>query len=222
MPRTAHPKYAVPRSEDFQTRLRAGVPQPVVTEIGSRRGIIGTIGLHAVGDSVIPCGSRGNRHHRAIIVILVAVIARRVVARPAVIGIAVCRERAADQCTGHDAREEAAVVIVVTVVIVAAAISATIAAAVKRRDRRCAQATCAHAGTAAVNLRRGSTYATSTDTGSDGVKVRDRSADAAGMEGGTTTTKMCDRRATASRNAMLFLGEARRRQNHRHDGSGTQ
>src|SRR3984893_12522930 len=128
MPRTAHQKYAVLRSEDFQTRLRAGVSQPVVTEIGSRRGIIGTIGLHAVGEGVIPCGRRGNR---AVIVILVAVIARRGVARPAVIGIAVCRERAADQCTGHDAREEAAVVIAVTVVIVAAAISATIGAAVK-------------------------------------------------------------------------------------------
>src|SRR3984893_2346422 len=203
MPRTAHQKPAVLRSEDFQTRLRAGVPQPVVTEIGSRRGIIGTIGLHAVGDSVIPCGSRGNRHHRAIIVILVAVIARRVVARPAVIGIAVCRERAADQCTGHDAREEAAVVIVVTVVIVAAAISTTIGAAVKLRDRRSAHARRAHAGTASI-------------------KMRDRSADAAGMDGGTTAAKMCGRRATAPRNAMLLLGEARRRQNHRHDGSGTQ
>src|SRR6202043_4041020 len=165
-----------------------------------------------VGDGVIPCGGRRNR---AIIVILVAVIARRVVARPAVIGIAVCRERAADQCTGHDAREEAAVVIVVTVVIVAAAISTAIGAAVKLRAPRSAHASRAVAGTAAVNLRRGSTYATSTDTGSDGVKVRDRSADAAGMEGGTTTTKMCGRGATAPRNAMLLLGEARRRQNHR-------
>src|SRR5260221_8176167 len=142
MPRTAHQKYAVLRSEDFQTRLRAGVPQPVVTEIGSRRGIIRTIGLHAVGDGVIPCGRRGNR---AVIVILVAVIAR-----PAVIGIAVCRERAADQCTGYHAGEEAAVVIVVTVVIVAAAISTAIGAAVKLRYRRSAHATRAHAGTASI------------------------------------------------------------------------
>src|ERR1700736_3880389 len=200
MPRTAHQKYAVLRSEDFQTRLRAGVPQPVVTEIGSRRGIIGTIGLHAVGDGVIPCGRRRNRHHRAIIVILVAVIARRVVARPAVIGIAVCRERAADQCTGYHAREEATVVIVVTVVIVAAAISTTIGAAVKLRDRRSAHATRAHAGTASI-------------------KMRDRSA-YTGMDGGTTAAKMCGRRATAPRNAMLLLGEARRRKTHRHDGGG--
>ena len=87
---TAHPACAGIRSCDIKIRLRARVPITVEAEIGSRSRIVGTVGLHAVGDRI--AAGRGHGHHGALIVILVVVIAgiitrRVVIARPAVIAV---------------------------------------------------------------------------------------------------------------------------------------
>src|SRR5258708_33229118 len=144
----------------FQMRLRAGVPQPIVAQIGSRRGIVGTISLHAVGDRVITPRRRSGRNNGAIVGVLVIIIARPVISRPAIIGIAVCRQRTADHRTGHHAGDEAAVAVVIAVM--EAAISAAIRATIILGDRRGAYAGSAVARTGAVKLRDGSAYAATT------------------------------------------------------------
>src|SRR5258708_37856610 len=141
----------------FQMRLRAGVPQPIVAQIGSRRGIVGTISLHAVGDRVITPRRRSGRNNGAIVGILVIIIARPVISRPAIIGIAVCRQRTAD----HHAGDKAAVAVVIAVM--EAAISAAIRAAIILRNRRGAYAGTAVARTGSVKLRGWCAYATRVD-----------------------------------------------------------
>ena len=47
---------------DHKTQLRTGVPQTIIAEIGSRRRIVGSVGLHAVGDVIAADRSRGRRN----------------------------------------------------------------------------------------------------------------------------------------------------------------
>src|SRR4030081_3287021 len=42
--------------------LRAGVPVAVIAEIGSRLRIVGTVGLHAVGDRIVAAGRGTHRN----------------------------------------------------------------------------------------------------------------------------------------------------------------
>ena len=57
----------------------------IVAEIGSRLRIIRSVGLHAVGNTIVATDrTRGDRNRA--VVILVIVIARRVIARSAIIG----------------------------------------------------------------------------------------------------------------------------------------
>src|SRR5258708_3917855 len=213
----------------FQMRLRAGVPQPIVAQIGSRRGIVGTISLHAVGDRVITPRRRSGRNNGAIVGVLVIIIARPVISRPAVIGIAVCRQRTADHRTGHHAGDEAAVAVVVVIAVMEAAISAAIRAAIILRDRRRAYAGSAVARTRAGNLPDGSAYATRAKAGTGSVKLRGWCAYATRVEGSISATESRGRRPAAAHRdgpTSVILGEACRRrghwQNHGHDGSGTQ
>jgi hypothetical protein len=74
------------RIHELLMSLRAGVPVAVIAEIGSRLRIVGTVGLHAVGDRIVAAGRRGNRN-RAVIIGLVVVIAGRVIARAAIIAL---------------------------------------------------------------------------------------------------------------------------------------
>src|SRR5260370_8854829 len=207
----------------FQMRLRAGVPQPIVAQIGSRRGIVGTISLHAVGDRVITPRRRSGRNNGAIVGVLVIIIARPVISRPAIIGIAVCRQRTAD----HHAGDEAAVAVVIAVM--EAAISAAIRAAIILRDRRGAYAGTAVARTGAVKLRDGSAYAARAKAATGSVKLRGWCAYATRVEGSISAAESrAHRPAAAHRDGptSVILGEACRRrghwQNHGHDGSGTQ
>src|SRR6202165_170958 len=98
-----------PRIRNSQkTRLRAGMPHPVEAHISSGGRIVGTIGLHAVSDVVTADGSGSNRNG-AVIVVLVIIVARRVIARPAIIiDVALRRDGAADPGTSHRAGEHAA------------------------------------------------------------------------------------------------------------------
>src|SRR5450759_878187 len=103
------------------------MPVAVIAEIGPRPRIVGAVGLHAVSHGVIADG-RQRHGHRAVIVILVVVIARRVIARSAI--VALRRDRAADQGAGHRAGDEAAATTVATITAgVAAAITADAAEA---------------------------------------------------------------------------------------------
>src|SRR3979490_2014565 len=61
-------------------RLRAEMPQAVVAEIGSRRRIVGLVGLHAVGD-VVTAGRRRGNGDTAVVVILVIGVTGRVIGR---------------------------------------------------------------------------------------------------------------------------------------------
>src|SRR6202790_1072263 len=112
------------------------MPQPVVAQIGSRGGIVGTIGLHAVRNVVLADRRRGNRNNSTtIIVVLIVIVARCVVARgvtgAAIIAIALRGDGAADHGTGNRARNETAATIVIVVVAIATAVAAAITAAVK-------------------------------------------------------------------------------------------
>src|ERR1700730_15314755 len=114
-----------PRIRKSQTRLRAGMPQPVEAHISSGGRIVGTIGLHAVSDVVTADGSGSNRNG-AVIVVLIIIVARRVIARPAVIiAVALRRDGAADHGTCNRAGDKAA-----AAAAIAAAVAATITAAV--------------------------------------------------------------------------------------------
>src|SRR5438552_15751131 len=130
-----------PSTHRYRLRLRAGVPQAVIAEIGSRRRIVGLVGLHAVGDGIVADRSRGHRNNGAIIVVRVIVVVRPVVARPAIIGVA-RRERAAAHGTGNRAGEEAAAAAITVAAVPAPAIAAAItgdgwasAGAAKARNR---------------------------------------------------------------------------------------
>ena len=83
------------------------MPQAVVAQIRARSGIVGAVGLHAIGDIVVARGS-GGHGHRAFVIILVIVIAGRVIAGPAIIAIATGGEGAANDGTGDRAGNEAA------------------------------------------------------------------------------------------------------------------
>src|SRR5882757_2467662 len=88
------------------TRLRAGVPVAVVTHIGSRSRIVGTVGLHAVGDVVVASTGRDlDRSFRVVVVIVVGIAA--VIRATAVVG-PLGSDRAADHGAGNRARNEAA------------------------------------------------------------------------------------------------------------------
>ena len=118
--------------------LRAGMPVAVIAEIGTRPRVIGAIGLHAVGNRIVAADrARGNRDRA--VVILVIVIARRVVARSAIIRTG--GERAADHGTGDKAGNNAAAA--------AIGVTAAIAAATKTRaasaKSTCTTTTCAEA-----------------------------------------------------------------------------
>src|SRR5664280_2109110 len=115
-------------------RLRAGVPPAGKARIRSRLRIVGTIGLHAVGDGVVAAG-RGH-HDSVIIVILVVVITRRI--DRSAIAVALRRDRAADHSTGDRAGDEAAAT---AVTAMAAAISGMINATATELHGRSAAAT---------------------------------------------------------------------------------
>src|SRR6185437_10290818 len=127
-----------------QPRLRAGVPQAVIAEIGSGRGIVGAIPLHAVGRCVA-FNRRGGHGHDAIIIVPVVIIVVAVIAG-AVIAVGTRRQRAAYDCAGNRARPEAAAM----VVMIPAAIAARPAAETAAGDPCSAEllaATSAHAAT---------------------------------------------------------------------------
>ena len=67
------------------------MPLAIVAHIRSRLRVVGAIGLHAVGDAIAAARTFGNCNRAIVIcnrtiVILVIVIARRIVARPAIVG----------------------------------------------------------------------------------------------------------------------------------------
>src|SRR4051812_41459737 len=95
---------------------RAGVTQPVIAEIGSRRRIVGPIPLRAVRHRII-IANRGARGDRAVVIIAVRVVG---VIGAAVIAVA---RPDADASADRNARPEAAA----TVTITATAIAATAA-----------------------------------------------------------------------------------------------
>src|SRR5882757_8010756 len=116
--------------------LRAGVPQAVIAEISSRCGIVGTIGLRAIAGRIfVGDRPRRNRHRAAIIIILVVVIALRIIARSAVVAVALRGDRAADYGTGYCSRDEAATATTVITAAIIAAIDAATAAAKARTGR---------------------------------------------------------------------------------------
>src|SRR5216684_5751979 len=135
-----------PRLRKSQTRLRAGVPVAVNAQICSRRRIVGLVGLHAVSDVIAADGSRRDCDG-AVIVVLVIVIARRIVTRPAIVAVALRRDGAADHRTCNRAGDKAAAAAIAAAV--AAAITAatatdaitTAAAAAAKASRRSATAT---------------------------------------------------------------------------------
>src|SRR5512140_1449710 len=96
--------FAPPLASTGDGRLRAGVPVAVIAEIGARPGIVGTVGLHAVGHRIVAAGRHRNRG------VVVVVISRRVVARAAIIAVRPRCDRATDDCTGDRAGDEAAAV----------------------------------------------------------------------------------------------------------------
>src|SRR5216684_2653096 len=105
-----------PRIRKSHMRLRTGVSQTIIAEIGPRRRIVGLVGLHAVSDIVTADGSRGHRNNGAVVIVLVIIVALRTV-----VAVALRRDRAADHRTGNRAGDKAAA---------AAAIAATVAAAI--------------------------------------------------------------------------------------------
>src|SRR5664279_3930430 len=100
------------------------MPVAVIAHIRARPRIIGAVGLHAVRHRIVA----GRRYRdRAIVLILVVVIAGRVIA-----GSVAADQRATDQGTGNRAGDEAAAAATI-------GITAT-AAATKARCRRAATA----------------------------------------------------------------------------------
>src|SRR4051794_17413057 len=123
---------------------RAGVTQPVIAEIGSRRRIVGPIPLRAVRHRII-IANRGARGDRAVVIIAVRVVG---VVGAAVIAVA---RPDADASADRDARPEAAA----TVTITAAAIAATAASIIIPPTAAAYNGGSAGAGIAAESHRRG-------------------------------------------------------------------
>src|SRR6266550_5697357 len=189
-----------PSIGDFGFGLRAGVPQAVVAEIGSRRRIVGLVGLHAVGVGILANRCRNCRYNGRIIVVVGIIVAIGVVviAGPA-IGVA-RGERAADHGAGNRAGEEPAVAITV------AAVPASVAAAITRDGwpRAETRAGCGAAparggrtagADAAISRHRRSTWTAVMRHGCRaGAKARGRSGpSAAHGDAGSTTPKMLGR-----------------------------
>src|ERR1700676_3944625 len=183
------------------------MPQPVVAQIGSRGGIVGTIGLHAVRNVVLADRRRGNRNNSTtIIVVLIVIVARCVVARgvsgPAIIAIALRGDGAADHGTGNRAGNETAATIVIVVVAIAAAVAPIVVVAIATAV--------AAAITAAIKLCNAASAARTEAA----ANPRRRSCDTGASAGGTGS------------GAVGILGEAcgrgHHRQNQGHCGSGTQ
>src|SRR5216683_319411 len=132
-----------PRIRKSHMRLRTGVSQTIIAEIGPRRRIVGLVGLHAVSDIVTADGSRGHRNNGAVVIVLVIIVALRVVARPiivtrpTVVAVALRRDRAADHSTGNRAGDKPAA---------AAAIASTVAAAITAATDTITAASAAEAG----------------------------------------------------------------------------
>src|SRR3954466_13185008 len=122
--------------------LRAGVPVTVIAEIGLRSRIIGTVGLHAVGDPIVTAGGRCFHRDRAFVIISVVFVARRVIAGAGVIAIALRGECATDHgaCDGTG-NEATAAMTVVTTATTAAVISAATATATTKLRPGCATTT---------------------------------------------------------------------------------
>src|SRR6202040_2123414 len=116
---------AVLVSHDITQALRAGVLIAIVAEIGSRLRIVGGIGLHAIGDRIIPARRRRDRRG---VVIGVAGVARRIInARPAVSAVALRGHPPADDGTDDSACDKAVAIAVMIVVTIAAVVTAGIA-----------------------------------------------------------------------------------------------
>src|ERR1700730_12265747 len=115
--------------------LRAEMPVTVIAEIRSRLRIVGTVGLHAVSDRIIAARGRRHRNHAAVVIISVVFVARRIIARSAVIAVALRGQRAANRCTRDCAGNEAAVTVTAVAIISATTISATTAAAAATTSR---------------------------------------------------------------------------------------
>src|ERR1700730_17471678 len=114
--------------------LRAEMPVTVIAEIGPRLRIVGTVGL-AVSDCIIAAGGRRHRDRAAVVIISVVFVARRIIARSAVIAVALRGQRAANHCTRDCAGNEAAVTVTAVAIISATTISATTAAAAATTSR---------------------------------------------------------------------------------------
>jgi hypothetical protein len=115
-------------------RLRAGVPQAVIAEIGSRPHVIGAVSLPAIGDVIAArCRLDG---YRAVIDIAVVIIpiAGWVVART--ISVALRGKRATDHSSRHSSGKEAAAMMMVA--IAATAVIGTATAAISRARRAAA------------------------------------------------------------------------------------
>src|SRR5580693_7044019 len=113
-------------SKRYQLRLRAGVPQAVIAEIGAGGRIVGTIALRAVaGVAADRAGNNRNRTVIGVAVVVVGVVVARpvIIVRSAVVGVGVGSEHAADHGTCDRARKEAAS----TMVKVATAVPGTAA-----------------------------------------------------------------------------------------------
>src|SRR5438132_1211904 len=104
-----------------QAWLWAGMAQAVVAQKGSRRGIVGAIALHAIGNRVV-IARRCRFDHRPAVVIRCIIIGRAcVIGAVAIIG-ALRSQRPTDHGTSHDAGKEtamAAVTVAVTVIMTA-------------------------------------------------------------------------------------------------------
>jgi hypothetical protein len=101
------------------------VPQAVIAEISSRRRIVGTIGLRAIGAAIVTAGRRRHNRDRAAVIVILVIGITRGIGRPAIIAVALRRDGAADQRTGDRSGNEAAAAAMVTAAMPAAAISAT-------------------------------------------------------------------------------------------------
>src|SRR6476646_8937505 len=126
-------------------RLRAGMPKTVVAEVGARRRVVGPVGLHAPGDRIV---AAGDDRDRCCIVILVVIVAGRVVARSAIITVALGSDRgAADNRAGRKTGAKAAAA------VMSIAVTPAAAAVAKARLRRAAAAYHRASGAAAVKPR---------------------------------------------------------------------
>src|SRR5580692_1484755 len=130
------------RSKRYQRRLRAGMPQAVIAEIGPRRRIVGTKPLHAIGDTVAATGHHGNGTVIGVaIVVIRVVVALIIVARSAIVSVGVGGERATDHgaCDRRARPEAAAVMTIAAAATVPGGMTAVpVAAAAVKARRRCA------------------------------------------------------------------------------------